>query len=61
MGEIVATLSHDDNTRVAQSKPEGQEEWNLLSDSGRAIASGIYIFSVESEYGKQVGKFAIIR
>lgn len=60
-GDIVATLTHDDAGRVAVNKADGQEEWNLLSDSGRAIASGVYIFTVESEFGKQVGKFAIIR
>ena len=60
-GDIVATLHHNDSQRETSDKPDGQEEWNLLSDSGRAIASGLYIFSVESEYGTQVGKFAVIR
>ncbi len=60
-GDIVATIIHDDASRLALHEAEGQEEWNLLSDSGRAIASGIYIFTVESQFGKQVGKFAVIR
>lgn len=60
-GDIVSTIEHDDDERMAAGKPVGQEEWNLLSDGGRAIASGIYLFSVESEFGKQIGKFAIIR
>jgi hypothetical protein len=60
-GDVVATLHHNDTQREASARPDGQEEWNLLSDSGRAIASGLYIFSVESEYGTQVGKFAVIR
>jgi hypothetical protein len=54
VGDIIATLYHDDPNR-------GEIEWNLLSDSNRAIASGVYVFSVDSEYGTQIGKFAVIR
>ncbi len=53
-GEIVTTIQHEDPTR-------GEHDWNLISESGRAIASGLYIFTVESDYGKQTGKFVIIR
>jgi hypothetical protein len=60
-GDIVATLNHDDALRTAPDTPVGQEEWNLLSESGRAIASGIYVFTVESDLGRQIGKFAVIR
>ncbi|HTY38679.1 MAG TPA: hypothetical protein VMH23_16285 [Bacteroidota bacterium] len=66
-GDIVATLRHDDPERQAlerldgQPRPVGQEEWHLLSESGRAVASGVYIYTVESQYGRQIGKFVIIR
>ncbi|HEV8538363.1 MAG TPA: hypothetical protein VGR15_05495, partial [Bacteroidota bacterium] len=60
-GDIVATINHDDARRDGKNLPEGQEEWHLLSDSRRAIASGVYIFSVESELGTQIGKFVVIR
>ncbi len=53
-GEIIATLHHDDPSL-------GEMSWNLISDGGRAIASGLYVFSVESQYGKQIGKFVVIR
>jgi hypothetical protein len=53
-GDIIATIPHD-NPRV------GEEDWNLLSESGRTIASGIYIFTIESELGTQIGKFVVIR
>ncbi len=60
-GDLVATLYHEDPIA-------GQIDWNLLSESNRAIASGIYIFSVESDelvdgekFGTQVGKFVVIR
>ncbi len=59
-GEVIATIEHDDGARSAGGLPVGQEEWRLFSESGRPIASGIYLFSVESEFGKQVGKFVII-
>ncbi len=54
VGDLVATLEHDDPVR-------GELEWNLLSASNRALASGVYIFIVESDLGKQIGKFALIR
>jgi hypothetical protein len=53
-GDQVATLDHNDEVH-------GELEWDLLSQSGRAIASGVYIFSVESDLGKQIGKFVLIR
>ena len=53
-GDAVATLEHDDPVH-------GELEWNLLSQSGRALASGVYIFSVESTLGQQIGKFVLIR
>jgi len=60
-GEVITTIQHDDAARSATGRGIGQEEWNLFSESGRPIASGIYIFSVESKYGTQVGKFVVIR
>jgi len=54
VGDIVKTIEHDDPTR-------GEENWNLLSESGRTVASGVFIFTVESEFGTQTGKFVIIR
>ena len=53
-GDVVTTLRHDDPV-------DGEMECNLLSQSGRAIASGVYIFTVESALGSQTGKFVIIR
>jgi hypothetical protein len=53
-GDEVATLEHDDPVT-------GELNWNLLSESNRALASGVYVFTVESDLGKQIGKFALIR
>lgn len=60
-GDIVATLHHDDDVRTDPGRPRGQEEWDMMSASGRVIASGVYVFSVESEFGTQIGTFAVIR
>jgi hypothetical protein len=60
-GDLVTTINHDDAQRTTPDRPEGQEEWNLLSESGRAIASGIYVFTVDSDFGRQIGKFVVIR
>lgn len=60
-GDVVATIHHDDAVRTGPGRPAGQEEWDMMSESGRVIASGVYVFSVESEYGTQIGTFAVIR
>ncbi len=53
-GDEIAVLEHDDPVR-------GELQWNLVSKSNRALASGVYIFTVESDLGKQVGKFVLAR
>ena len=52
-GELVRTLDHGDGT--------GTEDWDMLSEAGRGIAAGMYLFHVESEYGNHTGKFAVIK
>lgn len=55
-GDLVETIYHSHPTR-------GYEDWNLTSSIGQAIASGIYMFTVQDKKnGKvQVGKFVIIK
>jgi len=55
-GDFIATIEHDNPFR-------GYEDWNLTSDVGQGISSGIYLFSVEDlKSGKvQVGKFIVIK
>jgi hypothetical protein len=59
----VFTLAGDLVTELNNygSQTPGEISWNILSASGRALASGLYIFTVESQYGRQVGKFVLIR
>ena len=58
-GEQVATLSNAYNQ--ANNLPPGEVTWNLVSQSNRALASGVYVYTVESQYGKQISKFVLIR
>jgi hypothetical protein len=54
-GDVVATFSHDSETEG------GELDWNMLNESNRAITSGVYVFTVESQFGTQTGKFVVIR
>ena len=39
----------------------GSASWNLISRNGQRIVSGIYLFSVDTDLGKEIGRFVIIR
>ena len=54
-GDHVATIDHDG------TKGLGQAAWNLVSRNGQEVASGIYIFTVESPLGNARGRFVVIR
>lgn len=55
-GDFVAEIQHENPDR-------GYEDWNLTSHVGQAIASGVYMFSVEdnSSGDVQIGKFVVIK
>ncbi|OPX35431.1 hypothetical protein B1H10_01265 [candidate division KSB1 bacterium 4484_188] len=55
-GDLVRTLFHNNPIR-------GFEDWNLTSDVGQAVSSGIYLFTVKNETTAEVqtGKFVIIK
>ena len=57
-GDLIKTIEH--NSVDLLSGTGGTENWNLLSDYGIRVASGMYYFHVESDIGNQIGKFAII-
>lgn len=54
-GDLVTTLNN------YGSLTPGELTWNLISESNRALASGVYVFTVESNVGRQIGKFVLIR
>ena len=57
-GVLVKTL---ENTLPASNARSGSVGWNMANDYNQLVASGVYIFTVESTAGTQVGKFIIIR
>lgn len=59
-GSLVTELYHGINGENEHSG--GILNWNLTSRSGQAIASGIYLFSIDDKYNNtQVGKFVVIK
>jgi hypothetical protein len=52
-GDLINTIEHDDGSGVAR--------WNLLTLDQRQVASGMYIYHVESPYGDHMGRFAVIK
>ncbi|HTO91314.1 MAG TPA: hypothetical protein VMJ70_09300, partial [Candidatus Sulfotelmatobacter sp.] len=54
-GDFVAQLIHDGRSG------DGQEPWNLISRNGQDVESGVYLFTVDSSQGHQIGKFVLIR
>ena len=55
-GDLVRVLVHPG----ASSDTESKIHWNMRSTNNEIVASGIYIFAVESELGNQIGKIVII-
>jgi len=54
-GDHVASIHHDGRTG------DGQASWDLISRNGQDVASGIYLFTVDSPAGHQTGRFVILR
>jgi hypothetical protein len=55
-GDLVRSIDHEGPTSDWSSKIY----WDMRTRNNELVASGIYLFSVESEWGNQVGKFVII-
>jgi hypothetical protein len=54
-GDLVRTLENDSGNDI------GQVKWDLVSRNGQDIVTGVYLYSVESTYGSQVGKFVVLQ
>jgi hypothetical protein len=59
----IYTLSGDHLRTLEHDSPEldGNENWDLLTKNNQKIASGVYIYHVNSPYGEKIGKFAVVR
>ena len=54
-GDFVAQIDHDG------SGGSGEAAWDLISRNGQDVMSGIYVFTVDSSMGHQIGHFVVIR
>jgi hypothetical protein len=62
-GDLVRELYHNiDGDPTPDAVSSGDESWDLISRNNQSVASGLYIFVVETPSGKtKIGKFAIIK
>ncbi|MCP4569279.1 MAG: hypothetical protein GY841_17020 [FCB group bacterium] len=57
-GDLVQKIEHE----YEGDSPEAMHErWNMISRNTQAVTTGIYIWSVTSEMGEQVGKLVIMK
>ncbi len=56
-GDLVRQIDHD---MPMDSPTSMHDSWDLITRNTQAVVSGIYYYSVESEYGNQIGKLVII-
>lgn len=53
-GDLVKTITVNEGTGAIVT-------WDQVTDYGQYVESGVYIYHVESPFGKKIGKFAIVR
>jgi len=58
-GDLVRELQHPCDCQLQEG--ESMTSWDLISRNTQAVVSGIYLYTVESKMGTQVGKFVIIK
>jgi len=58
-GDLVKVIEHKDTNKQPLDEG-GTATWDLVNDYGQLIASGVYIFHVESPVGEFTGKFMFI-
>jgi len=51
-GDLVETLNHSGS---------GDIRWDLQSSNGQQVASGVYLFHVESDFGQHLGRFSVVK
>jgi hypothetical protein len=52
-GHFVHKIEHTDGA--------GKEDWDLRTEFNQYIVSDVYIYTVESDMGKYVDKFIVVR
>jgi hypothetical protein len=57
-GDLIQSMVHDE---PLGSGTASVHRWNLISRNTEAVVSGLYYWVVESEFGSQIGKLAILK
>ncbi len=57
-GDLVQQINHDKDPRATDA---GYETWDLLTRNAQRVVSGLYLFTVESNEGRYIGKIIIIQ
>lgn len=57
-GDLVRELSHNENPLSTQATVV---EWDLITRNTQAAKTGIYIYTIESEFGTDIGKLVIVK
>ena len=58
---VIFTLDGNQIKQIEHDATGGTEPWDLTSDAGQPIVSGVYIYVVDSDAGKAVGKLVVVR
>jgi len=57
-GDLVRQLDHAANPLSSEASVA---VWNLISRNTQAVKTGIYVYTVESRFGTDIGKLVIIK
>ncbi|MDD5764677.1 MAG: hypothetical protein PHW79_00300 [Candidatus Marinimicrobia bacterium] len=61
-GDLVKTIRHKEAYEAGFSgQTAGTAFWDLMTNNNQKVATGIYVFYLDSPFGNDVGKFAVIR
>lgn len=52
-GDLIKTINHNSNF--------GTATWDLRTDGGREISTGIYLYVVKTDEGEYLNRFAVIK
>ncbi|MCX6827461.1 MAG: hypothetical protein NTV06_09415, partial [candidate division Zixibacteria bacterium] len=56
-GDLIRELDHN---MTKDSPGSMHHQWDMITRNTQLVVSGIYYYTVESEYGNQIGKLVII-
>ena len=58
-GDLVREIKHGPGEPFSETNSKAY--WDLITRNTQAIVSGIYIYSIESERGTELGKIVVIK